>query len=125
MFKVIKYFAIGVFIKRNNKNVITFLCLGLLLAVFILIMSDIKAHVADDDIVVFVITKWLITLSVIIIMLWLLSCIFRFKKIKKDPAKSDIGEREEYKGRMNTAPSLQTRGDAIKEKYRKRTNGEN
>jgi hypothetical protein len=125
MFKIIKYLAIGVFIKRNNKNIITFLCLGLFLAVFILIMSDIKAHVADDDIVVFVITKWFITLSVIIIMLWLLSCIFRFKKIKKDPAKSDIGEREEYKGRMNTAPSLQTRGDAIKEKYRKRTNGEN
>jgi hypothetical protein len=125
MLKILKYFVVGVFIKRNNRSVIAFLCLGLFLTIFILFMSDMKAHVDDGSIVMFVLTKWFITLSVIIIMLSLFSNIFRFKKSTNDPANSNIGEVEEFRKRMNPTPLLQTRGDAIKEKYKKRNHGEN
>jgi hypothetical protein len=125
MFNILKYIAVGVFIRRNKTNIIILLFLGLFLIVFLMIMSDIKSHVSDDGVVEFLITKWFISVSIILFMLWRFIRIFQFRQ--NVGVQTDITELKKKeippKKVVASTPQLQTRGEAIKEKYSKRTNG--
>jgi hypothetical protein len=125
MFNILKYIAAGVFIRRNKTNIIILLFLGLFLIVFLMIMSDIKSHVSDDDVVEFLITKWFILVSIILFMLWRFIHIFQFRQTVG--VQTDITELKKkeisQKKFIASTPQLQTRGEVIKEKYSRRKNG--
>lgn len=125
MFNILKYIAAGVFIRRNKTNIIILLFLGLFLIVFLMIMSDIKSHVSDDDVVEFLITKWFILVSIILFMLWRFIHIFQFRQTVG--VQTDITELKKkeisQKKVIASTPQLQTRGEVIKEKYSRRKNG--
>jgi hypothetical protein len=125
MLNVLKYVLVIAFIKCNKTAITRIFFLCLFLIVFLLIMSDIKSHVSGNGVVAFLMAKWLILFSVIFMMLRLLSKVFRIGRSDKGIT-DQTSQKIEASGLKKIAasnPKLQTRGDAIKDKYRKRKNG--
>ena len=126
MLNLLKYIALGVFVKRNKFSVLVFLCLGLFLTIFLLFMSDIKPHLTKEEFIGFLIIKWTVFFSIIIVMSWLLYRMFKLSKnkLKKEDPATLPSMRQKSNQSTSTRRQPKTRGDVIKEKYRSRINGQ-
>jgi len=117
MFKLAKYYVLLNLYQNAKRNVIIILSSIVLFVMLIFIFSDLMAMAQGQEKYVFLIAKWIVLLSLLVVIGW--NTKVALKKVRHPFEKEDKQKvPDERKEKLLAKEQLQSRSDLILDKYR-------